>query len=275
MPDRRIILKVFIFFACFFTATIAAQDRIKLGNEAFGRGDYDKAIEYYLLSIDNSPTFGAYVNLGHCYMQLEQWEKAISTYKEAIKLNPDSITANVWRSLGRACFEKARYENAIDAFKEASLLDPLNGRSDNIWISRCLIEQEQWIQAEAILFGELSREPKNTVTLELLAYVFNQQENWRGIIDIYTELLNIEPRKTKYRVALAKTLVIQGRKKKAIEILEFARHVDINSNQEISLLLADLYLAEEMPREAAECYARVIKTMQDPSSEDYYRLGSA
>ena len=56
-------------------------------------------------------------------------------------------------------------------------------------------------------------------------------------------------------------------------MLEFARRVDLDSSEEIDRLLADLYLAEDMPQEAAGCYARLIRTLENPSVEDYYRLG--
>jgi tetratricopeptide (TPR) repeat protein len=60
-----------------------------------------------------------------------------------------------------------------------------------------------------------------------------------------------------------------------LDMLEFARRVDLGSGEEIDRLLADLYLAEEMPQEAAGCYARLIRRLDNPSPEDYYRLGLA
>ena len=60
-----------------------------------------------------------------------------------------------------------------------------------------------------------------------------------------------------------------------MDTLEFARRVDLSSSEEIDRLLADLYLAEEMPQEAAGCYARLIRMLDKPSAEDYYRLGLA
>jgi len=146
---------------------------------------------------------------------------------------------------------------------------------DDVWIARCLIELEQWIQAENVLLGRLRREPEDTVTLELLAYVYNQQGNWPGVIGIYRELLKIAPQRTAYRIALAKALTVNEQRQEAIDMLEFARHVDISLSEEIDRLLADLYLAEEMPQEAAGCYTRLIRKMDSPSAEDYCRLGLA
>jgi tetratricopeptide (TPR) repeat protein len=252
----------------------AAKDDFELGNEAFGRGDYSKAVEYYQLVVNDEPTFAAYVNMGHCYMQLTQWDQAASAYEQAIGMKPQAVTGEILRALGRACFEGHQYNKALDVYLKASKLEPENGR-DNIWIARCLIELEQWFQAQSVLLDQLRSKPKNIATLELLAYVFNQQDNWPGIIDIYRELLTITPQKTSYRISLAKALTVQGQKQQAIDMLEFARRVDFNSSEQIDRLLADLYLAEDMPQEAAGCYARIIRILDKPSAEDYYRLGLA
>jgi len=273
MLDTRTMVKILICWIGLINSAWA-KDNVELGNEAFGRGDYHKAVEYYRLAINEKPTFAAYVNLGHCYMQLEGWDAAASAYEEAIRLKPDEVKAQIWRALGRAYFEKQQYEQAVDAFNKASLLEPGNGQ-DEVWVARCMIELEQWLQAQSVLLGQLRHEPANTSMLELLAYVFNQQNNWSGIIDVYRQLLIIAPQQTAYRIALAKALTVQGQKKEAMDMLEFARRVDVTSSEEIDRLLADLYLAEEMPQEAAGCYARLIRMLDKSSTEDYYRLGLA
>jgi tetratricopeptide (TPR) repeat protein len=273
MFDTRNIAAILICWIC-LSGLVWAKDNVELGNEAFGRGDYNKAVEYYRLSIDKEPTFAANVNLGHCYMQLERWDEAASAYEEAIRIKQEAVTAEIWRSLGRARFEGCRYERAIDAFLKASSLAPIESR-DNIWIARCMIELEQWIQAESVLLGQLRRAHGDSTTLELLAYVFNQQGNWSGIIGIYRELLKIVPQRMPYRIALAKALTVQGQKQEAIDMLEFARRVDIGASEEIDRLLADLYLSEQMPHEVAGCYARLVTMLDSPSSEDLYRLGLA
>lgn len=273
MFDMRTFIKLLV--CCFFlTVPARAKDNIELGNEAFSRGDYSKAVEYYRLAADEKPTFASYVNMGHCYMQLERWDQAASAYERAIGIKPQAVTSEILRALGRACFEGRQYEKAMDAYLQASKLEPENSQ-DNIWIARCMIELEQWIQAQSVLLAQLRSEPKNTVTLELLAYVYNQQNNWPGIIDVYRELLTIEPQKTSYRTAMVKALTVQGQKQQAIDTLEFAWRVDPGTSDEIDRLLADLYLAEDMPLEAAGCYARIIRNLDKPSAEDYYRLGLA
>ena len=287
MFDARTVAIVVMCWIC-LSGAVTAKDNVELGNEAFGRGEYSKAVEYYRLAIDSEPTFAAHVNLGHCYMQLERWGDAAAAYEAALRIKQEAVTAEIWRSLGRASFEVRRYKRATDAFLKASSLAPIDSQ-DNIWIARCMIELEQWIQAESVLLGQLRHEPDNSATLELLAYVFNQQGNWSGIIGVYRELLKIAPQQTAHRIALAKALTVQGQKQLAIDMLEFARRVDpalarvqappakagVSTSEEIDRLLADLYLSEQMPQEAAGCYARLVTMLEKPSSEDHYRLGLA
>lgn len=273
MFDVRTIATVLLCWLLLMEAA-EARDNVDLGNEAFGRSDYSKAAEYYQQAIEAKPTFAAYVNLGHCYMQFERWADAASAYEKAIEIEPSDVTTEIWRSLGRAHFESRQYDKALNAYLKASSLEAGRGQ-DEVWIARCLIELEQWIQAQSVLLGQLRREPTDTVTLELLAYVFNQQGNWSGIIDVYRELLRIVPQRTVYRIALAKALMVHGQRQEAIDMLEFTRRTDIGSGEEIERLLADLYLAEGMPQEAAGCYARLVRTLNNASAEDYCRLGLA
>lgn len=195
---------ILIIMVC-ITGTVHAKDSIEAGNEAFKKGDYSKAAEYYELAIKN--------------------------------------------------------EHANDKIE--------------IWIARCMIELEQWIRAESILLGQLSREPNNTDNLELLAYVYNQQKNQFGLTSIYRELIKIEPQNISHRITLAKILMNQGQNKQAINILEFAGRLDSNNDIEINRLLGDLYLAENMSREAAQYYEKIITTKDNPSAEEYFRLGLA
>ena len=273
MFSTRTVVYSIIFCLCLFGLAWSI-DNVELGNEAFARGDFDRAVEYYRKAIDDEPTFAAYVNLGHCYMRLEQWTEATSSYEAAVGLEGRSVTAEIWRLLGQARFQSHKYEQAMDVFFKASSLEPGNSE-DTISIARCMIELEQWIQAQSVLYGQLQREPKNTTALELLGYVFEQQDYWPGVIAVYRELLDIVPERTAYRIALAKSLTIQGHNQQAIDILEFTWRIDRSLSEQSNRLLADLYMAEEMPQEAAACYVRLVNVLHSLSSEDYYRLGMA
>ncbi|TXJ12900.1 tetratricopeptide repeat protein [Brachyspira aalborgi] len=55
-------------------------------------GDYKKAIFYYTqaINLDNN-NFEAYSNRGFAYYHLNEYDKAISDYNEALKIKPDDF----------------------------------------------------------------------------------------------------------------------------------------------------------------------------------------
>ena len=262
---------VFLVFPALFAAAAWSQDQAGPGNAAFEQGDFLKAADHYTQALRSKPSFALYVNLAHCYTRLERWNDAAQAYRAAIDLDSESVTAPIWRFLAQALYNDNRFQQAMKAFSQAESLEPND--QDDIWIARCMIELEQWVQAKSVLLGRLKRDPSDIGTLELLAYVLGQVEDWPGVMDVYRQLLIASPDHTDYRIALANALAGSGRNMQAIDALEFAWRLDRSLSGRINRLLADLYLAEKMPREAAACYARVIVTSENPSADDYYRLG--
>jgi tetratricopeptide (TPR) repeat protein len=266
------IVAVLICLAVFSTSAWS-KSYAQLGNAAFEEDKFREAIDHYQQALNIKPSFAVYVNLGHCYARLEQWADAAGAYQAAIELDAESVTADVWRFLGQARYNSDQFQRAMDAFFKAVSLEP--DHQGYVWIARCMIELEQWIQAQSVLLGRLGQNPHDTETLELLAFVVSQQGDWRGVIDVYRQLITAAPQRTKYRIALANALVANGQNRQAIDVLEFAWRVDRSSAEQINRLLADLYLAEDMPQEAAASYAKLIAALDEPSAEDYYRLGAA
>jgi len=260
-----------LFCLAAFSTMARSQDHARLGNAAFEEGDFQKAVDHYTQALRAKPNFALYVNLGHCYTRLERWSDAAEAYQAAIDLDRAAATDQIWRFLGQVHYNDGQFQQAIKSFFEAASLKP--DAQDNMWIARCMIELEQWIQAQSVLLRHLQRNPGDTNALELLAYVISQQGNWPGVIGVYRQLLTVVPDRTQYRISLANALAADGQNKQAIDTLEFAWRVDKNLGEQVNRLLADLYLAEEMPQEAAACYARLIAMVDAPSVDDYYRLG--
>lgn len=254
-------------------ASAWSQNAAQLGNTAFEEGRYTEAVTHYRQALSERPTFPVYVNLGHACMRLEQWTDAIASYQAAIELDAASATSDVWLFLGQARYQVKQYGEALNAFLEVASSGA--NQQASVWIARCLIEMEQWLRAKSALLAHLGTNPKDLGALELLAHVLGQMNDWSGVIDTYRELLASAPDRTAYRVAMANALAVNGQNQQAIETLELAWRLDRSATRQINRLLADLYLAEQMPHEAALCYTRVISDAGKPSADDYFRLGMA
>ena len=250
-----------------------SQNAAQLGNDAFAEGRFAEAVVQYRRALDEAPTFAVQINLAHCYMKLERWTEAAASYQAAIELDRAAATSEIWLFLGQAQYQAQRYRPALEAFLQA---DPTKGDGQaSIWAARCLIELEQWLGARTVLQVHLSRHPSNIEALELLAHVLGRMDNLAGVIDTYRALTRAVPGHTPYRIALANALAIRGDNRQAIDTLELARRLDPTGSERIDRLLADLYLAEKMPHEAARCYARTVGAQEKPGSDDYFRLSMA
>jgi len=86
-------------------------------------GDYQKAIESFKEAIRLKPD-DVYVhfNLGLAYNNSGDYQKAIESFKEAIRLKPDDVYAHY--NLGLAYSNSGDYQKAIESFKEAIRLKP-------------------------------------------------------------------------------------------------------------------------------------------------------
>ncbi|TRY70549.1 hypothetical protein TCAL_04477 [Tigriopus californicus] len=88
------------------------------GNQAFQEEHFEKAVEYYtsaILEFDSNPVL--FTNRAQARIRLKQFDQAITDCKEAIKLNPKSIKAQV--HLAKALHGKGELQKAIDILEIA------------------------------------------------------------------------------------------------------------------------------------------------------------
>lgn len=266
--------KYFILFLLLSSLRPAwSKDDFELGNAAFEKGDFDKAIEHYRDAIEHKESVALYTNLGHAYARLGQWKMAVVAYQSALKLQKDSPTPVVLRSFAQAQYMDNQFDSALLAFQKAYDLEP--DKDDRLWITRCFIETNQWSRAENIILDYLKNYPEDVEALELLAYIFLQTDKPNEAIRIHKELVRRHPAQMHLLLALAKAQTSGRDYQGAIETLEFSLYVTDERNEEVLRLLADLYINEGMYRDAAACYSRLISLTDSASVEDYYRLGYA
>jgi predicted O-linked N-acetylglucosamine transferase (SPINDLY family) len=94
-----------------------------LGVVAAQRAEYQKAIEFFLASIDAFPENAvAHSNLGNVYAKLRQFDQALSAYEQAALLDPQD--AETWSNAGIVFFELKRFEEAVALYDKALAINP-------------------------------------------------------------------------------------------------------------------------------------------------------
>jgi len=100
-----------------------ANAHFNLGIKYYNSKDYQKAIESYKEAIRIEPDYAdAYSLLGLAYTDLGDYQKAIESYKELVRIKPDYAEAH--RSLGIAYGGIKDFQKAIESHKEAIRIKP-------------------------------------------------------------------------------------------------------------------------------------------------------
>jgi len=84
---------------------------------------FQKALKESENEVDDNPAM-IYNGLGYAYFAQEQYDLAIKQYKEALKLNPNYVTAI--NNLGHAYEKKKLTAPALQAYEDALKLEPNN-----------------------------------------------------------------------------------------------------------------------------------------------------
>jgi len=104
------------------------------GFKAANHWRYNDAIRYFELSLifETDLSYEAWEALGWCYFEVEEYEKAIKTFKSAL-LSLTSIEgefpeefSKVWTYIGKAYLKNSKYDECIDACKRAIKINRKN-----------------------------------------------------------------------------------------------------------------------------------------------------
>ncbi|XP_039613461.1 tetratricopeptide repeat protein 21B isoform X1 [Polypterus senegalus] len=223
-------------------------------------------ISCYRDLVEKHPSSHTYLLLGNAYMNIQEPEKAIEIYEEALKKNPkDGILAS---KIGRALVKTHNYAKAINYYEAALKTNWQNFlRYD---LAELLLKLKQYDKAEQILQHALDHEPvvdlqdltQDGRYLVLLAKIQSKMEKTEQAIFSLQKARDVQARVLK-RVQLEQPDSALVQKQLAAEICsEIARHytsqrdyekairfykealVYCETDKKVMLELAQLYLAQ-------------------------------
>ena len=100
-----------------------ANADISAGNVFYKPGNLQRAIHSYQEAIRANPNdFDAHFNLGGCYSRLGYEQQAMLATQEAVRIRPDYAFAHI--ALGLNYHNLGQYDRAIETYKQAMRLDP-------------------------------------------------------------------------------------------------------------------------------------------------------
>ncbi|MEW6455196.1 MAG: tetratricopeptide repeat protein [Acidobacteriota bacterium] len=100
-----------------------SEKSFKQANEAFQKGDYEKAVNEYREALKEDPNEPIYYyNLGISYRKMNKNDEAIEAFKKMIEIQPQSFSG--LKNLGELYGLKKDFEEASKYFKKAVEISP-------------------------------------------------------------------------------------------------------------------------------------------------------
>jgi len=202
--------KITVFFISFLLVVnvVLAEDvnvLFKTANDYFKEGKYLKAIEGFSKIIEmahpGNERESAFLRIAESYEELEDYEKAITFYKQFIGEYPESFRVDNMRlKICHLYFKSGDYEKAISESRK--YIDFYIKQEDKVRrrktlnfyevIANSYKMQNKWDEAE-IIYKEASDKFPETDALRVLAYFYTQRGKLREALATYEELFKQFP----------------------------------------------------------------------------------
>lgn len=197
---------------------LLAEVHFQIANTNYALEAFEKAISEYRNAILLNPNSSLYYNsLGITHSQLKQYNKALQAFDKALQVSPKYPQPHY--NIGLVYLKQGTYQSAIDAFKRAIIIDnkwgdPYNG------IAEAYIKQGLLKRAEKNYTKALSLNPSNLTANMGLAKVYAKQELLDDAITQFQRVIEIQTDNTDAYYQLAQIHIQRGEKDKAATFME-------------------------------------------------------
>ena len=244
------------------TSSIRANLMLMLGVLNWRKGDYEKAIEMLQNALNISSRMRDNWFEAKCFnaialveTSLGQNEKAIDSYKQAIRLAPDQIFA--WNNLGNLCLQIDRNNEAMIAFQktlESNPSDPIawNGMG-NVYTRSGYVDDAIAAFKKSIELAPSLSHPWNG-----LGEVYANNGRLNEAIDAYQEAIALDGRSIKPWLGLAKLYEHQERYRDASKAYQQALMID-PKNAVVWNDLGCIYVMAKSYQDAIDALTKAIE----------------
>ncbi|KAI5791710.1 hypothetical protein DFH27DRAFT_485904 [Peziza echinospora] len=228
---------------------------------------FSKAVEYLqsILNLDstNGDIWGS---LGHCYLMMDDLQKAYSAYQQALYHLRDPKEPKLWYGIGILYDRYGSLEHAEEAFSQVMRMDPNFEKANEIYFRLGIIyKQQQKYQQSLECFRYIVSDPPRPLTEEdiwfQIGHVHEQQKDYIAAKDAYQRVLENDPHHAKVLQQLGWLHHQQSNsfasQDLAIEYLEKSVSSD-NSDAQSWYLLGRCYMSQQKYPKAYEAYQQAV-----------------
>lgn len=194
--------------------------------------------------------------LGNIYYSAGKIDEAERSYRNATNRFPSFLRA--WNNLGVLYYSANRYEEAVPCFSRSVVLGDKDPMTLGL-LGYCLERIDDVVSAEMSYMQALAGDPGNSSWKEGLLRIYVKGGQYGRAESLVRRLIKERPGDTRFWLAYANLLVKDGRKLRAMALLEAAVQAGLAGQEEL-LLLGDLYAEQQLVPEAIAIYQRVLNS---------------
>ena len=235
-------------------------------NSAKLKQEIAKCIEQ--IAVSSQPAVN-YLALGDLYARQQQWQQAVTSYREAIAYQPDLAEAH--RQLAEVLKQSGigmAADHCFDAFQLQS--DMISAR-EYYQLGQTLEKQNKPARAIACYRAAIESQSDFKLAYDTLARLLVRQGKSERAIEVYRQGVRHNPQNSSFYFALATALAAEQKWVRACN--NYQRAAELESSAEIYYHWGlALYELQEYQR-ASSCYQQAAEL--EPSAEIYYHWGLA
>lgn len=188
---------------------------------------YEEALQAYRSALVLKPTgflvAALHSSVGETYLSLKQYDKAIASLQEALRL--DANQPDAYKDLGVAYSNLKRYPDAVKALQQSVRLKPDNAEAQ-YELGSAYQELKQYAAAVPPLREALRLKPDDLKTLNELgkAYMFSDQ--YPQALAAFQQAIRLKPNEPVFHYHLGLTYCFMGKKSEAVQVQRGLQNMD-------------------------------------------------
>ncbi|KAH7049994.1 hypothetical protein BKA57DRAFT_393412 [Linnemannia elongata] len=167
------------------------------------RENFPKAADYFqrVLAIDGA-SGEAWGSLGHCYLMMDELQKAYNAYQNALHHLPNPKDSKLWYGIGILYDRYGSVEHAEEAFSAVMRMDPKSDKANEIYFRLGIIYkgQQKYSQSLECFRYILHAPPRPLTEADIwfqIGHVHEQQKEYTSAKDAYEHVLAENPNHAK------------------------------------------------------------------------------
>jgi tetratricopeptide (TPR) repeat protein len=213
------------------------------GLQYFQDGKYEKAVSEFKRAVALNPeSADAYTYLGNSYIKLKKYDEAIAAYKKPVILDQSSTDAK--KNLANAYMEAEQYDNAEETFLKMAKQDPRSPYAHN---SLGYLYMKTGREDEAVYEFQkvISLSPYDGNGYYGLGLAYNKQEKYADAVKQFQEAIRLKKDFAFAEADLGYSYIGLGEKEKAQKQVDIL--YDMNTDQS-NALATELELSLQTPQ---------------------------